>query len=127
MSFSEKNPQGIVSRLLATGKVRIEAGRLESMVKERASTGAVLVLLKDVEGFLRLAGSMPKFEGIRVRRREAGFEAGEAPEANEILVFEEELPGPIARVNVDWERLAELATWEPVEQIEEIATYELKA
>jgi len=115
----------IASILLSSGKVRIDGDRLETILEEDRLAGNLLILISDIDHFIESIEMSPSFSEMRIVISEVGFEEADVPDDDLIVIFKDELPGPVARLSVDQSKLTELVSWESVEQIEEITTYNL--
>ena len=117
--------QKVATQLLASDKVRIERDRFEEILKVEDHTSNLLVLLSDVDDFIRSVETNPIFEDVRVLISDVGLETAEGPEPDIIIIFKNELPGSVARLNLKWHQVAQIASWDCVDQIEEITTYSI--
>jgi hypothetical protein len=114
-----------VTDLLSTHKLRISPDRLEWMLEQETPTSDLLVLLTDVTEFVRSIEAEPLLDHLKVIISDTGIEKWETLEKDLIVIFTDELPGPMARLNVAWGSLSHMAEWESVEVIEEMETYSL--
>ena len=115
----------IKSTLLSSGKVRFDKERLETMIRAGQAADNLLILVADVDGFVQAVAASPAFGDMQVVISDVGFETSESPEPDLIIIFRDELPGPLVRMKLNWAQLSELVSWQSVEQVEEITKYSL--
>jgi hypothetical protein len=108
--------------LHGTGKVTVTEERLKTMIDENTPSENLLILIKDVPEFVRAITETPGFDHVRVLVAETGLEKNTSVAQNQVLIFRDELPGPLARVNLPWDRLPEIISWACVETVDEVKT-----
>ena len=122
MERQHQRTAAISAALHGTGKVRMSEERLKTMMDEKTSSENLLILIKDVPEFILTITETPGFDHVRVLVAETGLEKTTAVAENQILIFRDELPGPLAKVNLSWEQLPEIVSWECVETVDEVKT-----
>ncbi len=115
----------LLSVLLDSGKVRIAGERLKALMEEQSDTGSLLVLLEDLDEFRHRLAEEPAFAGTGAMVSDTGLEQAQPPPPGSIVIFGNELPGPIARLNISWPLFTEMIAWEAVAQVELIEEYHL--
>lgn len=112
----------IVEKLIATGKFRGDENLIRNMVREEADTRKLLILINSIDGFLK-ALEEEAFTGIEAWISAEGLAVAEPVAEKTIVVFDQELPGPLARANIPWQQMAELLVLPWVEQAEVETSY----